>query len=122
MKKIAIPSKGEMIDNHFGHCDAFTVYSLSDENEITETAVFKGPDTCGCKSDLAQDLANDGIEVLLAGGIGQGAINKLKQAGIETFSGFNGTTKDVLNNWINGSKGDSSVCPPHSGDGHNCSH
>lgn len=122
MKKVAIPSKGEMVDNHFGHSEKFIIFSLSNENEIIETEEFKGPESCGCKSNLAMDLAKMGVNVLLAGGIGQGAINKIKQAGIEVFSGYQGETKQVLQQWINGNQGNFSVCPPHNEDGHNCSH
>ena len=122
MKKVAIPSKGGMIDDHFGHCEKFIIFSLSDDNEIVESVEFKGPESCGCKSDLAVDLAAVGVNVLLAAGIGQGAINKIKQAGIEVFSGFKGETNNVLTQWLSGSQGNFTVCPPHDNDGHNCSH
>lgn len=113
MKKVALPSKGEMIDNHFGHCEKFTIYSLSEENEIVDSEYYKAPETCGCKSDLAAELGKEGVKVLLAGGIGQGAINKLKAEGIEVFSGYQGETKLVLEQWLSGYKGNYSVCPPH---------
>jgi len=28
MKKVALPTKNQMVDNHFGHCDKFIIYSL----------------------------------------------------------------------------------------------
>jgi len=120
MKKVALPSKGEMIDNHFGHCEKFTIVSLNQDNDAVEFVDYKGPETCGCKSDLASDLAKEGVSVLLAGGIGQGAINKLKAAGIDVFTGYSGEVKNVLDQWLKGNKGNYSVCPPHSGDGHEC--
>ncbi len=122
MRKVAIPSKGEMLDNHFGHCEKFMIISLSEENEITGIEEFKGSETCGCKSDLAADLAKEGVNILLAGGIGQGAINKLKQSGIEVYSGYQGESKKVLDQWLSGNKGNFTVCPPHGADGHVCSH
>ncbi|TLX76555.1 dinitrogenase iron-molybdenum cofactor biosynthesis protein [Labilibacter sediminis] len=120
MKKVALPSKKEMVDNHFGHCEKFIIYSLSDENEILDSAFFKGEEGCGCKSNLASDLKSEGVEILLAGGIGQGAINKLKTEGIEVFTGYKGETKAVLEQWLGGNKGNYSVCPPHDFHGGNC--
>ena len=32
--KIALPSKENIIDSHFGHCDHFTVYTINDKKEI----------------------------------------------------------------------------------------
>jgi predicted Fe-Mo cluster-binding NifX family protein len=34
MKKIAVPSRGNMVDEHFGHCEAFTVYHIDEKNTI----------------------------------------------------------------------------------------
>ena len=32
MKKIAIPTREDMVDDHFGHCAYYTVVTLDDEN------------------------------------------------------------------------------------------
>ncbi|MCW3804687.1 NifB/NifX family molybdenum-iron cluster-binding protein [Plebeiibacterium marinum] len=122
MKKVAIPTKGDMIDSHFGHCEKFTIYTLSDKDEIIGTSEFRGPESCGCKSNLAYDLKEQGVSVLLAGGMGQGAINKLKECGIESFIGFSGAVKDVLEKWLGGNLGNFSVCNAHANGDHNCSH
>ncbi|WP_075590739.1 NifB/NifX family molybdenum-iron cluster-binding protein [Labilibacter marinus] len=122
-KKVALPSKGEMIDNHFGHCEKFTIYTLSAKNDVLDTSFYKAPESCGCKSDLASELAKEGVEVLLAGGIGQGAINKLKASQIDVFMGFSGETKAVLEQWLKGDKGTSDICPPHDHEGgQECNH
>ena len=26
--KIALPTRGKMVDDHFGHCEAFTIYTI----------------------------------------------------------------------------------------------
>ncbi len=122
MKKVAIPTKGTMIDSHFGHCEKFTIYTLSDDNSIVSTEEFKGPESCGCKSNLANDLNEIGVNVLLAGGMGQGAINTLKRVGIEAYIGFSGEISAVLNQWLLGSKGNFSVCTAHADGDHECSH
>jgi len=30
--KIALPSKGNQVDGHFGHCEHFTVFTVDDNN------------------------------------------------------------------------------------------
>ena len=35
-------------------------------------------------------------------------------------TGYSGEVKNVLDQWLKGNKGNYSVCPPHSGDGHEC--
>ncbi len=121
MRKVAIPSKGGMIDDHFGHCEKFDFFTLSDKNEIVEHQEYEGSETCGCKSDLAVELAKEGVSVLLAAGIGQGAMNKLKQSGISVFSGFKGEVKKVLEMWLSGSVGNFSICTSHGDADHECS-
>ena len=35
MKKVAIPiTRSNQVDDHFGHCEFYGVYSISDNNEI----------------------------------------------------------------------------------------
>ncbi len=119
MKKIAIPTRGTNLDNHFGHCEKFTIFTLDNENQIIKKEDFASPENCGCKSNLATDLYEYGVSVLLAGGIGQGAVNKLKTAGIDVFSGYSGNIEEVLTGWCNGNTGDASLCSSHD---HNCSH
>ena len=118
--KIALPTKDESVDNHFGHCEKFTVYTVSDDKKVVEKSFYEAPKSCGCKSNLAAELANEGVSVLIAGGIGQGAVNKLKESGIEVFMGFQGETQEVVERWLGGEKGNYSICPPHDHDGHNC--
>ena len=34
MKKIAIPTREGMIDDHFGHCAYYTVFTLDEQNQV----------------------------------------------------------------------------------------
>ena len=37
MKKVAIPvTKSNNVDDHFGHCEFYGVYTISDNNEIVD--------------------------------------------------------------------------------------
>jgi predicted Fe-Mo cluster-binding NifX family protein len=125
--KIAVPLTADnQIDGHFGHCESYGVYTISDKNEITEIKSIESPQGCGCKSDIAGILASDGVTVMLAGGIGGGAINVLNYSGIEVIRGCSGNATEVVNLYLSGLVKDSgSSCHQHENhnqNGHSCSH
>lgn len=53
MKKIALPTRNGLIDDHFGHCEFYTIFTVDEENRISRTQVLPSPQGCGCKSDIA---------------------------------------------------------------------
>lgn len=126
--KIAIPTKKDnRIDEHFGHCEFYTIYTVSEENKITEKQTLPSPAGCGCKSNIASDLSEMGVQVMLAGGIGQGAINKLSAYNISVIRNCKGEVDDLVNDYLAGNLKDGGVnCQAHElhaqEDGHQCEH
>ena len=55
--KIALPSRQNKVDEHFGHCEYFTVFTVNDNKEIMSEETVASPTSCGCKSNVAQTLA-----------------------------------------------------------------
>ncbi len=95
--KIAIPLRQDNhIDDHFGHCEFYGVYTLSENKEIVNQEVIPSTQGCGCKSNIASVLANQGVKVMLAGGIGSGAINVLNSFGIEVIRGCTGNAHEAV--------------------------
>lgn len=116
---IAIPTKDKRIDNHFGHCDSFTLIEVDDSKSIINKNELASEPVCGCKSNLADELAQKGVNILLAGGIGDGAIKKLKSHQIDVIAGFSGTIEEVIKNWKLGNYSkEFKICTEH----HSCSH
>lgn len=123
--KIALPSRDNLIDDHFGHCEYFTVFTIADESkEIISREIIGSPVGCGCKSDIAESLKELGVTVMLAGNMGDGAVNVLKGAGIEVLRGCSGEIEAVATKWLDGSLNDSGdSCSAHGHDhDHECSH
>lgn len=125
--KIAVPvSANNLIDGHFGHCESYKVFTVTENNLISDVKNVQSPQGCGCKSDIASVLAADGVTVMLAGGIGGGAINVLNSNGIEVIRGCSGDATEVVKFYISGQIHDSgSSCSQHEAHhahGHNCSH
>lgn len=112
--KLAIPvNKDNKVDGHFGHCEMYAIVSLDDKNEIISTETIALPKGCGCKSDIAQTLAAQGVTIMLVDGIGTGAVNKLKGAGIEVVRGCSGEVKELALSFASGKITDN---------GSNCEH
>ena len=112
--KIAIPvTKSNKIDNHFGHCEYYSVLTISEEGNITNEEKLDSPQGCGCKSNIAGVLADKGVTVMLAGGIGGGAIHVLNNAGIEVVRGCSGNATETALKYISGNIKDSGVSCIH---------
>lgn len=121
--KIAIPTKNNQVDNHFGHCEYFTLLTI-EGNEIKNTEKLDSGDSCGCKSNIVGTLKEKGVNTLLAGQMGQGAINKITNAGIEVVRGCEGDINVLVKEYLAGNiKDQFIVCPPHDHEhGHECNH
>lgn len=115
--KIALPTRQNIIDEHFGHCEYYTIFTIDDANkEIIGQETIASPAGCGCKSNIAQTLSQMGVKVLLAGNMGDGAVNVLNRSGIEVLRGCSGDVKAVMLNWLSGSVIDSGeICHEHEG-------
>jgi predicted Fe-Mo cluster-binding NifX family protein len=126
MIKIAIPTSGNIVDSHFGHCEMYTVISADDNLNITRTEILPSPQGCGCKSNIAGIFQKIGVKVMLAGGIGEGAIQVLNRHGIEVVRGCSGDVNILAEMYLRGGLNDSGVsCAQHEhhhGDGHTCNH
>ncbi|UWG95549.1 NifB/NifX family molybdenum-iron cluster-binding protein [Dehalobacter sp. DCM] len=117
--KIALPSRQNFVDGHFGHCEYFTVFTIDDQNKtIINQETVTSPEGCGCKSNIAQTLSDLGVNLMLAGNMGQGAVNVLNYSGIQVVRGCSGDVREVVLKWLEGSLLDSGEsCEAH---GHEC--
>ena len=82
MKKIAIPTREDMVDDHFGHCAYYTVVTLDEQNQIVNQKRLDSPEGCGCKSNIASVMQEMGITLMLAGNMGMDAAKKIMQHNI----------------------------------------
>ena len=119
--KIALPTRQNIIDSHFGHCEYYTIFTVDNNTKkIVNEETLASPAGCGCKSNIATTLSEIGVEIMLAGNMGQGAVNVLKNSGIEVLRGCSGDVKTVALNWLNGSVSDSGeLCDEHEHGCHN---
>ena len=120
MRKIAVPSREGMVDQHFGHCEYFTIFTVSEAKDILTEERFTPAPVCGCKSDLVSTLVDMGVSQLIAGNMGQGAVVKLGQGGIAVVRGASGPIREAVEAWLSGRLQDvREICLEH---GHECGH
>ena len=85
MKKIAVPTDTTgMLDGHFGHCKFFTIIDVSNDKIVSEQKVVPPPHEPGL---LPRWLAEQKVTDILAGGMGNRAIQIFNQNGVNVFVG-----------------------------------
>ncbi|MGD8666151.1 MAG: NifB/NifX family molybdenum-iron cluster-binding protein [Desulfobacterales bacterium] len=103
--KIAVSSTGNTMDSQldprFGRCAYYLVVDSDDmrfEVYPNESAAMGG----GAGIQASQFLASKGVEVVITGNCGPNAVDTLLAAGIELFTGEQGTIRDVLKKYATG--------------------
>jgi predicted Fe-Mo cluster-binding NifX family protein len=120
-KKIAIPSSGENVNAHFGRSQAFTIFEVQNGKMTGEEVI----DTKGFEhqhAGIAQHLKSKGVEIVICGGIGPGAITGLENAGLEVLRGASGLARNVVESYVNGTFVSSNAVCNHSHGHHHENH
>lgn len=97
--KIAVTYENGNIFQHFGRTEQFKVYEVKDNHVVGAKVV----DTNGSgHGALAGVLSTIGAEVLICGGIGQGAQEALSDAGIQLYGGVSGSADEAVQAFLTG--------------------
>ncbi len=83
-KRIAIPLENGILCSHFGHCEQFAIIDTVDRGISKEVLVTPPPHEPGL---LPAWLAEKGVTDVIAGGMGQRAIDLFNQQSINVFVG-----------------------------------
>jgi len=99
-KHIAIPLENGILCSHFGHCEQFAIIDATDSIISEVSFVTPPPHEPGL---LPAWLAEKGITDVIAGGMGQRAIDLFNQQNINVFVGaqiksHTELVNDLLNN------------------------
>ena len=118
--RIAVTYENGNIFQHFGHTEEFKVYDVED-SKVKDSRVI-GTNGSG-HGALAGLLAEGGVDVLICGGIGAGAQNALKEAGIRFYGGVQGEADKAAADFAGGRLAyDPAVHCEHHGEGHDHGH
>jgi predicted Fe-Mo cluster-binding NifX family protein len=98
MKKVAIPLENGQLCSHFGHCQQFALINVENGKMISEEYVTPPPHEPGL---LPGWLAERGVTDVIAGGMGQRAINLFNEQNIQVNVGVpTKTPKELVADWI----------------------
>lgn len=110
--KIAVASMDQIVSGHFGHCLNFNIYDA--ENDCI-TAASSVPNPGHKPGFLPNFLADMGVNVIIAGGMGGGAVEIFNERNIEVIVGALGDSKSAAESYLKGElKSTGSVCHEHS--------
>ncbi|NLU10408.1 MAG: dinitrogenase iron-molybdenum cofactor [Tepidanaerobacter acetatoxydans] len=99
--KIAIPTDKGQVSAHFGHCEEFTIYDVDEsEKKVNSKECITNP---GHQPGfLPGFLAKQGINCIIAGGMGLKAKQLFDQNNIQTITGAAGIVDEVIQDYLEG--------------------
>ena len=109
--KIAVASDNGMVAEHFGRCADFMFFD-TEENQIIKSETLANP---GHKPGfLPNFLADHGVNVIISGGMGGGAIAIFNERDIEVVVGASGAAQTAVEKYLKGElETTGSVCHEH---------
>ncbi len=98
--RIAIPLANGMLTPHFGHCEEFGIYDVENGKIVNKKIVTPPPHEPGV---IPRFLKQQGVNLIIAGGMGQRALQFFKDYGIKVLVGaLPKKPEDLINDYING--------------------
>lgn len=111
MLKIAIASEGENVTEHFGHCLNFNVYETEGKEIVKHLSIPNPGHRPGFLPVFLHEL---GVNVIISGGMGGGAIDLFNEKNIEVIVGATGNSETAVKAYLEGNlKSTGSVCHQH---------
>jgi predicted Fe-Mo cluster-binding NifX family protein len=99
MMKIAVACQHDQIAEHFGHCQNFNIYAI-EEHQIVSCESIANPEHI--PGFLPNFLADLQVSVVIAGGMGKGAVDRFNAKGITAIIGASGMADDAVKAYLAG--------------------
>jgi ATP-binding protein involved in chromosome partitioning len=99
--RIAMPIQGGRLSQHFGHSEQFSLFDIENKEVRSRQELTPPPHEPGL---LPRWLREQGVTLVIAGGMGQRAQMLFEQAGIQVICGAASEEPDaVVDSYLNGS-------------------
>ncbi len=109
--RIAVASEGSFVTGHFGHCDSFTIFDAENGAIVKQESI---PNPGHRPGFLPNFLADRGVNVIISGGMGGGAVEIFNERNVEVIVGASGEAKAAVEAYLKGDlKTTGSVCHEH---------
>lgn len=116
---LAIVTEGDQVSQHFGRSEGFLLVGIENGQVISRESVKAGEHDCGALPLMFRERR---VELVIAGGMGMGAMQHLQHTGIPVIAGIQGSAEDALAAWLAGNlQGGAATCSGH-GEGHEHGH
>lgn len=110
--KVAVASEGNTVTEHFGHCKNFSIFDVENGKIVKSESVANPGHRPGYLPNFLNDM---GVNVIISGGMGGGAIDIFNEKSIEVIIGAAGTVDENMELYLKGDlKSTGSVCHEHS--------
>ena len=113
--KIAVASMGNVVAGHFGHCENFNIFDVENHAIVKHESIANPGRKPGFLPNFLGDI---GVNVIIAGGMGEGAVNIFYARNIEVIMGATGVAQEAVERYIRGElKSTGSICHEHQHEG-----
>lgn len=97
--KIAIVMSGNDVSQHFGQCEKVMIAEI-EAGEVKSSEILPAPPhDCSALPNL---FVQKGVNGVIAGGMGAGAIQNLNSAGVRVYAGVQGSAEAALGRFVAG--------------------
>ena len=113
--RIAIAQDGNSVSEHFGHCQRYAIFDVED------SIIYRRDDLPNPGHEpgrLPVFLAEHGVSLIIAGGMGPRAIEIFSENGIDVLIGIGGNVDYVAQDYIAGRLSPGKSSCHHEDDGH----
>lgn len=119
---VAVPHLQGSVNAHFGSTREFLIATVAGD-KVEQTALYQIQGMQHNHAGIAGFLREQGVEVILAGGMGAPMQQALKQAGFEVYCGVSGPVVPAVEAFARGEIEQSEVaCSHHQGEHHHAGH
>lgn len=121
VRRIAVTAEGSEIFQHFGKCQSFALFDVKGDEILSKDQLNAEENG---HSALAGMLHDHLVDVLICGGIGQGAKDALASFGIELVAGASGNIASAVKSYLQGTLKHNAdfTCAHHEHGGESCGH
>lgn len=111
MMKIAVASDNGKVTEHFGHCESFLLFEVKNGEILARETVANPGHRPGY---LPNFLAGRGVNVIISGGMGGGAVAIFNERNVEVIVGARGDAEEAVNAYMKGMlQSTGSICHEH---------
>lgn len=97
--KIAVACMGSQIAEHFGHCENFRFFDTENGMILSETSI---PNPGHKPGFLPNFLGDKGAGIVIAGGMGGGAVEIFGERNIQVVVGASGDARKAVEAYLKG--------------------